>query len=124
MQSPGLSVTKTRTAGLYKRRAADLLAPVSTYHSKNMSMMIDSSMLPSFLGGVGLALSAHALLAFNGSVFGISGFIHRGLRGAKEGAVGVLALVAGGLVIGLFCVRCYALSTAVSDVHPMHRLTS
>ncbi|EJD54017.1 hypothetical protein AURDEDRAFT_133643 [Auricularia subglabra TFB-10046 SS5] len=56
--------------------------------------------LPSFLGGAGLALSAHSLLALNGSVFGISGFVHRGARGAKEGIAGVLALVVGGMLIG------------------------
>ncbi|KZV72877.1 hypothetical protein PENSPDRAFT_603604 [Peniophora sp. CONT] len=55
---------------------------------------------PSLLGGVGLALSAHTLLALNGSVFGISGFLHRAVRGAREGAVGVLALVVGGFIVG------------------------
>ncbi|VDC06603.1 unnamed protein product [Peniophora sp. CBMAI 1063] len=56
---------------------------------------------PSLLGGVGLALSAHSLLALNDSVFGISGFLHRAVRGAGEGAVGVLALISGGFVVGM-----------------------
>lgn len=55
---------------------------------------------PSLLGGVGLALSAHTLLALNSFVFGISGFLHRSVRGSREGAVGVLALVAGGFIVG------------------------
>lgn len=63
-------------------------------------MSLTAAYLPSFLGGAGLALSAYSLLALNGSVFGISGFVHRGARGAKEGIAGVLALVAGGMLIG------------------------
>ena len=55
---------------------------------------------PSLLGGVGLASSAHTLLALNGSVFGISGFLHRAVRGAREGAVGVSALVLAGYIVG------------------------
>lgn len=63
-------------------------------------MSTSPSALPSLLGGVGLALSAHSLLALNGSVFGISGFLHRAARGSREAAVGVLALVLGGFAIG------------------------
>ncbi|KAL1682451.1 hypothetical protein EV122DRAFT_203379, partial [Schizophyllum commune] len=57
--------------------------------------------LQSFLGGVGLVLPAHALLLLNGKVFGISGFMHRCLRGDKEAAAGVAGLIAGGAVVGL-----------------------
>ncbi|KZW04406.1 DUF395-domain-containing protein [Exidia glandulosa HHB12029] len=58
------------------------------------------SALPSFLGGAGLALSAHSLLALNGSVFGISGFVHRAARGSHEGIAAVLAFLLGGFVVG------------------------
>jgi uncharacterized protein len=55
---------------------------------------------PSFFGGLGLALSAHTLLALNGSVFGISGFLHQSLRGSKEAIVSVLGLIVGGALVG------------------------
>ncbi|KAI4526748.1 hypothetical protein K525DRAFT_188390, partial [Schizophyllum commune Loenen D] len=57
--------------------------------------------LQSFLGGIGLVLPAHALLVLNGKVFGISGFMHRCLRGDKEAVAGVAGLMAGGAVVGL-----------------------
>lgn len=57
--------------------------------------------IQSFVGGVGLALPVHALLALNGNVFGISGFLHRAVRGQLEGAVSVLGLVLGGAAVGL-----------------------
>ncbi|KAL1687584.1 hypothetical protein GGG16DRAFT_61864, partial [Schizophyllum commune] len=57
--------------------------------------------LQSFLGGIGLVLPAHALLLLNGKVFGISGFMHRCLRGDREAAAGVAGLIAGGAVVGL-----------------------
>ncbi|ESK94570.1 family integral membrane protein [Moniliophthora roreri MCA 2997] len=57
--------------------------------------------LRSFLGGVGLSFPVHALLTLNGSVFGISGFLHRAVRGSKEGWTAVLGLVSGGVAIGL-----------------------
>ncbi|THH12523.1 hypothetical protein EW146_g7619 [Bondarzewia mesenterica] len=56
--------------------------------------------LQSFLGGIGLALPVHTLLMFNGSVFGISGFLHRAVKGNIEGAASVLGLVLGGVVLG------------------------
>ncbi|KAI0320744.1 hypothetical protein OF83DRAFT_509271 [Amylostereum chailletii] len=56
--------------------------------------------LPSFAGGVGLALSAHSLLTLNGSVFGISGFLHRAVKGNPEALIGVSALLIGGFVVG------------------------
>lgn len=57
--------------------------------------------LQSFVGGVGLALPVHTLLVLNGNVFGISGFLHRAVRGQVEGAVSVLGLVLGGALVGL-----------------------
>lgn len=57
--------------------------------------------LQSFLGGIGLSLPVHALLIFNGSVFGISGFLHRTFRGDKEAATALAGLVLGGAAVGL-----------------------
>jgi hypothetical protein len=55
--------------------------------------------LQSFLGGVGLALPAQALLSLNSRTFGISGFIHGAARGNLEDAMSVLGLVSGGFVV-------------------------
>jgi hypothetical protein len=55
--------------------------------------------LQSFLGGVGLALPAQALLSHNSETFGISGFIHGAARGNLEDAVSVLGLISGGFVV-------------------------
>ncbi|KAH9981043.1 hypothetical protein BGW80DRAFT_306027 [Lactifluus volemus] len=49
--------------------------------------------LQSFLGGVGLALPAQALLSFNHSMFGISGFIHRAVRGNLDDFTSLLGLI-------------------------------
>jgi len=57
--------------------------------------------IQSFLGGIGLSLPVHALLLLNGNVFGISGFLHRAIRGGKEAAAAVSGLVLGGAYIGL-----------------------
>lgn len=54
----------------------------------------------SFLGGFGLALPVHALMVLNGSVFGISGLIHRAVRGNKEALVATTGLFLGGAIIG------------------------
>ncbi|KAJ3922366.1 hypothetical protein F5877DRAFT_34064 [Lentinula edodes] len=56
--------------------------------------------LTSFLGGFGLALPVHSLLVLNGSVFGISGFVHRAVRGNKEGLIATAGLIIGGIIIG------------------------
>jgi hypothetical protein len=55
----------------------------------------------SFLGGVGLALPVHALLLLNGSVFGVSGFVHCGVKGQKEALASLSGFVLGGVVVGL-----------------------
>jgi hypothetical protein len=49
---------------------------------------------------VGIALASYNLLLLNGSVFGISGFIHRCYRGAVEPVLSVGGLVLGGAAIG------------------------
>lgn len=55
----------------------------------------------SFLGGIGLSLPVHALLLLNGNVFGISGFLHRAVRGSPEAVVAVSGLILGGAMVGL-----------------------
>jgi len=55
----------------------------------------------SFLGGVGLALPVHLLMRLNGSVFGVSGFIHGAVRGNTEVLSAASGLVVGGVVVGL-----------------------
>ena len=56
--------------------------------------------LRALVGGVGIALASHNLLLLNGSVFGISGFIHRCCRGALEPAFSVGGLILSGVAIG------------------------
>jgi hypothetical protein len=56
--------------------------------------------LRAFVGGVGIALASHNLLLLNGSVFGISGFIHRCYHGALEPVFSVGGLIFGGVAIG------------------------
>ncbi|KIY72050.1 hypothetical protein CYLTODRAFT_450182 [Cylindrobasidium torrendii FP15055 ss-10] len=57
--------------------------------------------LRAFLGGFGLSLPVHALTVLNGSVLGISGFVHRAATGNKEALVGFGGLVVGGCLVGL-----------------------
>ncbi|KAF7338197.1 Sulf-transp domain-containing protein [Mycena venus] len=63
--------------------------------------MSASRPLQSFLGGLGLTLPVHALLLLNGQVYGISGFLHRAVRGSTEAIASVLGLLLGGLFVGL-----------------------
>ncbi|KAK2466773.1 hypothetical protein APHAL10511_001031 [Amanita phalloides] len=55
----------------------------------------------SFLGGVGLALSVHLLMRLNGNVLGVSGFLHRAVKGDKEASSAILGIILGGVIIGL-----------------------
>ncbi|TEB26652.1 DUF395-domain-containing protein [Coprinellus micaceus] len=55
--------------------------------------------LQSFLGGLTIPLPVHALTLLNGNVFGISGFLHRAVKGNVEGAAGVAGLVLGGMLV-------------------------
>ncbi|KAG2078150.1 DUF395-domain-containing protein [Suillus decipiens] len=57
--------------------------------------------LEGLLGGVSIALSVHSLLVLNGSVLGISGFVHRSLRGDKAAMASVVGLVLGGIAVGI-----------------------
>ncbi|KAJ7741531.1 hypothetical protein DFH07DRAFT_837579 [Mycena maculata] len=63
--------------------------------------MSTSRPLQSFLGGLGLSLPVHALLLLNGNVFGISGFLHRAVRGNKEAVASASGLLLGGMFAGL-----------------------
>ncbi|KAG2041657.1 hypothetical protein BDR03DRAFT_1088890 [Suillus americanus] len=57
--------------------------------------------LQGLLGGIGIALSVHSLLVLNGSVLGVSGFVHRSLRGDKAAMASVVGLVLGGVAVGI-----------------------
>ncbi|KAJ6623529.1 hypothetical protein B0H10DRAFT_1786205 [Mycena sp. CBHHK59/15] len=58
--------------------------------------------LQSFLGGLGLSLPVHALLLLNGSIFGISGFLHRAVHlGGSEARASTLGLLFGGMFVGM-----------------------
>ncbi|KAJ3543104.1 hypothetical protein NMY22_g3262 [Coprinellus aureogranulatus] len=52
-----------------------------------------------FLGGLSIPFAVHSLALLNGNVFGISGFLHRAVKGSVEGAAGVVGLVLGGMVV-------------------------
>ncbi|KAJ6502436.1 hypothetical protein C8R45DRAFT_976630 [Mycena sanguinolenta] len=68
-------------------------------HLNNSSRLIRP--LNSFLGGFGLSLPVHSLLLLNGQVFGISGFLHRAVRGKIDAFASVCGLMFGGLLVGL-----------------------
>ena len=53
----------------------------------------------SFLGGLGVPIPVHILTLLNGNVFGISGMIHRAVKGNVEGAAGVVGLILGGMLV-------------------------
>jgi len=55
--------------------------------------------LQSLLGGFGISLAVHELLVLNGNTFGISGFLHRAIRGNLEGLAGVVGLVLSGILV-------------------------
>jgi len=55
--------------------------------------------LPALLGGAGISLAAHELLLLTGDTLGISGFIHRSLKGNIEGLAGLAGLIVGGVLV-------------------------
>ncbi|KAG2054742.1 hypothetical protein BDR06DRAFT_912491 [Suillus hirtellus] len=57
--------------------------------------------LQGLLGGIGIALSVHSLLVLNGSILGVSGFVHRSLRGDKAAMASIVGLVLGGIAVGI-----------------------
>ena len=54
----------------------------------------------SFLGGIGIVVPIQFLLTLNGSVFGISGFLHSAVQGGLEPLTSVAGLLVGGIIIG------------------------
>ncbi|KAF8163489.1 hypothetical protein B0H34DRAFT_795197 [Crassisporium funariophilum] len=60
--------------------------------------MASPTPIQSLIGGLSIPVAAHALLLLNGNVFGISGFIHRAMRGSFEGLAGALGLILGGAI--------------------------
>ncbi|KAJ3775428.1 hypothetical protein FB446DRAFT_763412 [Lentinula raphanica] len=56
--------------------------------------------LTSVLGGIGLSLPVYSLMILNGNVFGISGFVHRAVRGNKEAMIATIGLITGGVIVG------------------------
>jgi len=61
--------------------------------------MASPTPLQSFIGGLAIPVAAHELLLLNGNVFGISGFIHKAVKGSIEGLAGAAGLVMGGFII-------------------------
>jgi hypothetical protein len=61
--------------------------------------MASPTPLQSFIGGLAIPVAAYELLLLNGNVFGISGFIHKAVRGSIEGLAGAAGLVMGGFII-------------------------
>lgn len=57
--------------------------------------------LQAFFGGIGLAIPVFDFLTLNGNILGISGFIHRGIRGSSEAILSLAGLLLGGATIGL-----------------------
>ncbi|KDR73523.1 hypothetical protein GALMADRAFT_251240 [Galerina marginata CBS 339.88] len=55
--------------------------------------------LKALVGGLCIPIAAHELLLLNGNVFGISGFIHRAVKGSVEGLAGAIGLAFSGLLI-------------------------
>jgi len=55
--------------------------------------------LRSLLGGAGVSVAAHELLLLTGDTFGVSGFVHRGVKGNADALTGVAGLVIGGALV-------------------------
>jgi len=61
--------------------------------------MANPTPLKALIGGLCIPVAAHELLLLNGNVFGISGFIHRAVKGNVEGLAGVAGLILGGILV-------------------------
>lgn len=55
--------------------------------------------LQSFVGGLAVPVAAHSLLVLNGNIFGISGFVHRAVKGHVRDIVSLSGLILGGVVV-------------------------
>ena len=56
------------------------------------------ALLQSLAGGLTIPVAAHSLLVLNGNIFGVSGFVHRAVKGHVRDAVGLSGLILGGVV--------------------------
>ena len=70
-------------------------------HDEQSSLMSNPTPLQSLLGGVGLAIPIQFHLVLNGSVLGISGFVHNAVLGRKEALASVAGFLMGGAIIGV-----------------------
>ncbi|KAF9564385.1 DUF395-domain-containing protein [Agrocybe pediades] len=61
--------------------------------------MASPTPLRALIGGSCIPVTAHELLLLNGNVFGISGFIHRAVKGSIEGLAGAAGLILGGVLV-------------------------
>lgn len=86
---------------LYIKNPPHVGAKLSTRNNHRIMSLQYSTPLQSFTGGVGLAFPVHELLILNGSVLGVSGFVHRAVRGDKEAVLSVVGLLLGGLSVQL-----------------------
>lgn len=64
-------------------------------------MMSHSTPFQSFLGGLSIPIPVHALLLLNGSVLGVSGFVHRAMKGNPEALSGAVGLILGGVFVAM-----------------------
>jgi uncharacterized protein len=55
----------------------------------------------SAVSGAALSIPFVSLLALNGAVFGVSGFLHRAVRGNKDGLIAFSGVLLGGSVAGV-----------------------
>lgn len=56
------------------------------------------ALLQSLVGGFTIPVAAHSLLVLNGNIFGISGFVHRAVKGHIRDVVSLSGLILGGVV--------------------------
>jgi hypothetical protein len=56
------------------------------------------ALLQSLVGGFTIPVAAHSLLVLNGNIFGISGFVHRAVKGHVRDLVSLSGLILGGVV--------------------------
>lgn len=63
-----------------------------------MATSLTYALLQSLVGGFTIPLAAHSLLVLNGNTFGISGFVHRAVKGHVRDVVSLSGLILGGVV--------------------------
>jgi hypothetical protein len=68
-------------------------------NTNNSGFLFFSMALRSLLGGAGISVAAHGLLLLTGDTFGVSGFVHRGVKGNADALTGVAGLVIGGALV-------------------------